>query len=179
MVKENEAMSRYSRPCPVCGAIIRPSDIRLYGDSFPCPSCGEWLKSDSKYSYTICALSLILSGFLTWRTGYHDGMFIFITIGATIVLCLVGLFLLGISSSTRPHAHQPRPEGRKAKPLRPLVSARTCTGICVGHCGVSIVAVLADRAAPGQLAAEFFDRNCRGFAAAGSSGILPESISSA
>jgi len=55
------------------------------------------LKSDSKYSYTICALSLVLSGFLTWRIGYyHDGMFIFITIGATIVLCLVGLFLFGI-----------------------------------------------------------------------------------
>ncbi len=54
------------------------------------------MKSDSKYSYTICALSLVLSGFLTWRMGYHDGVFIFITIGATILFCLVGLFLLGI-----------------------------------------------------------------------------------
>jgi len=41
-------------------------------------------------------LSLALSGFLIWSMGYHDGAFIFITIGATIVLCLVGLFLFGI-----------------------------------------------------------------------------------
>jgi len=54
------------------------------------------LKDDPKYSYTICALCLVLAGFLTWRRGYRDAMFILITTGATIVLCLVGVFLLGI-----------------------------------------------------------------------------------
>jgi hypothetical protein len=89
-------MSRYSYPCPACGASIRPSDIRLHGDSFPCPSCGEWLKSDPKYPYAICAVTILLATIVTWRIGYRDGVFIFITIGATVALCLVGLFLFGI-----------------------------------------------------------------------------------
>jgi hypothetical protein len=94
MVKEKQAMSRYSHPCPACGAIIRPSDIHGYGDSFPCPSCGEWLKYDNRNSLAICGVSLLAAAFVAWHIlGYRDAKFIFATIGATILLCAVGVFL--------------------------------------------------------------------------------------
>jgi len=92
----NKANSRYAKPCPACGAIIHPFDVHLDGDSFPCPSCGEWLKSDRKYAYTICAVSLLASGVLTFHLGYRNEMFILITIGATLVLSTAGVFLNGL-----------------------------------------------------------------------------------
>src|SRR6266480_4599138 len=95
MVKEKQAMSRYSHPCPACRAMIRPSNIP-YGDSFPCPSCGEWLKYDSKYTLVICIFSLLVATILAWRMGYRDGMLIFVTICATALLFILGAFFEGI-----------------------------------------------------------------------------------
>jgi len=89
-------ISRYSRPCPACGAIIRPSDIHWEGDSFPCPNCSEWLKEELKYDWAICVVSLAAATYETWRLGYRDAAFILITIGGAIVLSLVGLFFLGM-----------------------------------------------------------------------------------
>ena len=87
-------MSRYSYPCPACGASIRPSDVRLHGDSFPCPSCGEWLKYENKSSLAICVVSLLATAFVTWHiVGYRDAKFIFTTIAGTILLCVAGIIL--------------------------------------------------------------------------------------
>ncbi|SRR6266480_453787 len=88
-------MSRYANPCPVCGAIILPSDIHLYGDSFLCPTCGNWLKYKSNYTKAICAVSILVATSLTWRMGYRDTAFIFIAIAATIFLAISGVFLEG------------------------------------------------------------------------------------
>ncbi len=89
-------MSRYSRPCPACGAIIRPSDIHRQGDSFPCPSCGEWLEYDHKYVWIFFAGCFGGVAYETWRMGYRDAAFIFISIGGTILLSLVSVFLQAI-----------------------------------------------------------------------------------
>ncbi len=95
MVKEKQAMSRYSHPCPACGASIRPADIPS-GDSFPCPACGEWLKYDSKYDLFIHVGSILAGTILTWRMGYRNATFIFVAACITILLWSLGMFLDGI-----------------------------------------------------------------------------------
>jgi len=40
--------SRYSRPCPVCGAIIRFSEVHRAVDILACPNCGESLTTEKK-----------------------------------------------------------------------------------------------------------------------------------
>ncbi len=86
-------LSRYLRPCPVCGAIIRPSDIHRAGDSFPCPACGESLTYDHKYLWIIGPVSLAAAAYETWHLGYRDATFISITIVGTLLLILMGGFL--------------------------------------------------------------------------------------
>ena len=89
-------MSRYSRPCPACGAVIRPSDIHLHGDSFLCPSCGEWLTHDQKYFWTFCALVLMAAAYETWRLGYRGAALIFIPIVGTLLMSFAGVVLLAL-----------------------------------------------------------------------------------
>jgi predicted RNA-binding Zn-ribbon protein involved in translation (DUF1610 family) len=87
--------SRYSKPCPACGTIIRATDIP-YGDSFPCPTCGEWLKVESKYIRIIYVVSVLGAIILTWLLGYRDATFIFIATCLALLLCGLGIFFDGI-----------------------------------------------------------------------------------
>src|SRR5258708_3314653 len=93
---EKKPMSRYSHPCPACGAVIHPSQIPQ-GDSFPCPSCGVWLKYDSNYTLPICGVSLLTATILTWRMGYRGAAFILVTTCATLLLCILGAFFEGMT----------------------------------------------------------------------------------
>lgn len=95
MVKESQAMSRYSHPCPACGASIRPADVP-FGDGFPCPACGEWLQYDHKHSLSILAVSILGATILTWHFGYRGGMLVLIATCATLLLCASGFFLVEI-----------------------------------------------------------------------------------
>jgi predicted RNA-binding Zn-ribbon protein involved in translation (DUF1610 family) len=106
-------MPRYLRPCPACGAIIRPADIHLHGDSFPCPSCSEWLTQDQKYIWGFCAICLGAAAYETWHTGYRGAVFILITIGGTLLLSLVGVFLQGLLVSPKYKRVQGKPFDNK------------------------------------------------------------------
>jgi predicted nucleic acid-binding Zn ribbon protein len=88
-------MSRYSKACPVCGTVIIPSEVP-YQDSFPCPSCGEWLTYDQRYSPLIWAGSILATILITLYLGYRDAMFIFIVIVGSWVLGLLGIAVVGI-----------------------------------------------------------------------------------
>jgi uncharacterized paraquat-inducible protein A len=88
-------MSRYSKKCPGCGAVILPSELSRE-DSFQCPSCGEWLTYDKRYTTAIWAVSVAVAIFISLHMGYRDVTFILVTAGATWILGLLGLFIVGI-----------------------------------------------------------------------------------
>lgn len=96
MVKEDEVISRYTHPCPACGAAIRPSDVHLYGDSFVCPSCGEWLKYDGKRTLPIMGISVALAILLTSYMGYKNWAFFASMTVAAVLLFFAGMFVGGI-----------------------------------------------------------------------------------
>jgi predicted RNA-binding Zn-ribbon protein involved in translation (DUF1610 family) len=81
--------SRYSRPCPVCGTIIRLSEVHKAVDILACPNCGESLTTEKKDLWVIGALSIVAAA-------YRDLLYIFVTEGLALVLFFLGAFLLGL-----------------------------------------------------------------------------------
>jgi hypothetical protein len=88
-------MSRYSKTCPVCGAVIITSEVP-YQDSFPCPSCSEWLTYDKRYSPAIWVTSFITAILISLHLGYRDVPFMIAVWCATFLIGLLGIFLVGI-----------------------------------------------------------------------------------
>jgi hypothetical protein len=89
-------MSRYSKTCPTCGTVILPSDVPYGEDSFPCPSCGEWLTYDKRYTPAIWVGSVLIAIVISLRLGYRDAMFILVAGGATWIVGLLGIFIVGL-----------------------------------------------------------------------------------
>jgi hypothetical protein len=89
-------LSRYSHPCPVCGVLIRGAEVQWYGDTFLCPHCGEPLKYDSKHTASIWVVSILGALGLSWHFGYRGAMLIAVAVGATLLLCAAGVFLVEI-----------------------------------------------------------------------------------
>ncbi len=88
--------SRYSRPCPVCGAIIRLSEVHRAVDILACPKCGESLTTEKKHLWIIGALSLVAAVYATRHLIYRDLLYVFVTEGLALVLFFLGAFLLGL-----------------------------------------------------------------------------------
>lgn len=91
-------MSQYSKNCPACSAIIRPSELpyRYKDVGFPCPSCGERLTYDNPNSVAIWVSSILIAIVVTLHLGYRDAMFILIAPCATLLLGFLGHFFVGI-----------------------------------------------------------------------------------
>jgi len=88
--------SRYSRLCPVCGALIRLSEVHRAVDILACPKCGESLTTEKKYLWVIAALSLVAAVYVTRHLIYRDLLYVFVTEGLALVLFFLGAFLLGL-----------------------------------------------------------------------------------
>src|SRR4029077_3549044 len=88
--------SRYSRPCPVCGAIIGLSEGHRAVDMLACPNCGECLTTEKKYLWIVAALSLAAAGYATRHLVYREPVYFLVTEGLAFALFLVGAFLLGL-----------------------------------------------------------------------------------
>ena len=93
----DEAASKYLKVCPVCARTIHPSEIPVrLRNSFPCPSCGEWLMYDNSNLPVIGAVSFLIAIFVAWSLGYRDTTFILIVVTSTLLLWFFGIFLVGI-----------------------------------------------------------------------------------
>jgi predicted RNA-binding Zn-ribbon protein involved in translation (DUF1610 family) len=88
--------SLYSRPCPVCGVIIRRSEVRKAGDILACPGCGESLTTEKKDLWVVGALSLVAAAYATRHLVYRDFGYILVTEGLTFVLFFFGAFLVAL-----------------------------------------------------------------------------------
>jgi hypothetical protein len=88
--------SRYSSPCPVCGAIIPRSEVHMAGDFLACPSCGESLTTQKKHLWVVGALSLVAAAYATRHLIYRDLGYLLVTEGLTVVLFIVGAILVGL-----------------------------------------------------------------------------------
>jgi predicted RNA-binding Zn-ribbon protein involved in translation (DUF1610 family) len=88
--------SRYSKPCPVCGAIIRFSEVHRAVDILACPNCGESLTTEKKDLWIIGALSIVAAVYATRHLVYRDLLYLFVTEGLAFVLFFLGAFLLGL-----------------------------------------------------------------------------------
>lgn len=88
--------SKYSRPCPVCGAIIRFSEVHRVVDVLACPNCGESLTTEKKDLWVIGALSIVAAAYATRHLIYRDLLYTFLTEGFALVLFFLGAFLLGL-----------------------------------------------------------------------------------
>ncbi len=92
----HHAESRYSRPCPVCGAIIRLSEVRRAVDFLACPSCGESLTTEKRDLWVIGALSIVAAFYVTRHLVYREPGYVLLTEGLAFVLFFLGAFLLGL-----------------------------------------------------------------------------------
>lgn len=88
--------SRYARPCPVCGAIIRLSEGSRAADMLACPNCGECLTTEKKDLWIVAALSLVVAVYATRHLVYQEPVYFLLTEGLALVLFFVGVFLLGL-----------------------------------------------------------------------------------
>jgi predicted RNA-binding Zn-ribbon protein involved in translation (DUF1610 family) len=88
--------SRFSSPCPVCGAIIRRSEVHRAVDILACPNCGESLTTEKKDLWVIGALSIVAAVYATRHLVYREIAYIFVTEGLAFVLFFFGAFLLGL-----------------------------------------------------------------------------------
>ena len=88
--------SRYARPCPVCGAIIRLSQLHKAGDILACPNCGESLTTEKKDLWVVGALSVVAAAYATRHLVYRDPLYILLTEGLAFVLFFLGALLLGL-----------------------------------------------------------------------------------
>jgi hypothetical protein len=88
--------SRYSRPCPVCSAIVRLSEVHKAVDILACPNCGESLTTEKKGLWVVGALSLVAAAYATRHLVYRDSFYILLTEGLAFVLFFLGAFLLGL-----------------------------------------------------------------------------------
>jgi predicted RNA-binding Zn-ribbon protein involved in translation (DUF1610 family) len=88
--------SRFSRPCPVCGAIIRLSEIHQEVDMLTCPHCGECLTYQKKHFWVIGVLSLVTAVYATRHLIYRDPLFFLVTEGVALVLYFIGIISFGL-----------------------------------------------------------------------------------
>jgi predicted RNA-binding Zn-ribbon protein involved in translation (DUF1610 family) len=88
--------SRFSRPCPACGAIIRLSEGHRAADMLACPKCGECLTTEKKHLWVVGALSLGAAVYVTRHLVYREPVYVLVTEGLAFALFLVGAFLLGL-----------------------------------------------------------------------------------
>jgi predicted RNA-binding Zn-ribbon protein involved in translation (DUF1610 family) len=88
--------SRYSSPCPACGAIIPRSEVHMAGDFLACPSCGESLTTQKKHLWVVGALSLVAAAYATRHLIYRDLGYLLVTEGLAAVLFIVGAILVGL-----------------------------------------------------------------------------------
>jgi hypothetical protein len=86
-----------SQQCPACGRSIHPSEIPVrLRNSFPCPSCGEWLMYDTSNFTIIGAVSFGVVIFVAWSLGYRDTSFVLVVLTATPLLWIVCASLIGV-----------------------------------------------------------------------------------
>lgn len=88
--------SRFSKPCPVCGAIIRLSEVQRAVDFLACPNCGESLTTEKKDLWVIGALSFVAAVYTTRHLVYRDPLYFFVAEGLGFLLFFLGAFLLGL-----------------------------------------------------------------------------------
>src|SRR5258708_10934686 len=86
--------SRHSKPCPVCGAIIRLSEVHRAVDILACPNCGESLTTEKKDLWVVGALSIVAAAYATRHLIYRDLFYTFVTDGFAFVIFFIGAFLL-------------------------------------------------------------------------------------
>jgi len=88
--------SRHSEPCPVCGAIIRLSEVHRAADILACPNCGESLTTEKKNLWVIGALSIVAAVYVTRHLVYREPVYAMVTEALALVLFMLGAFLLGL-----------------------------------------------------------------------------------
>jgi hypothetical protein len=93
-----EAWSQNSKVCPACGRAVDLSEIPVrLRNSFPCPSCDEWLMYDTSKLPLIGLVSFLVAVVAAWSFGIRDARFVLIVVTATLLLWFCGIFLIGIS----------------------------------------------------------------------------------
>src|SRR5208282_5232384 len=87
-------MQRYLRPCPACGAILRPGDAKRYDDNFLCPFCLQTMKYAPKHQLAIWVVSAVMASLGAWHFGFGGILLIAVATGSMLVLCAIGYFLM-------------------------------------------------------------------------------------
>ena len=88
-------MSRYDRPCPACGALIKPRSF-TWDPIFPCPTCGELLKIDDRPAYGIFAVGFLGAPLLAWYLGYQGAKLALVAGGILLLVLVSGFFLIAL-----------------------------------------------------------------------------------
>jgi predicted RNA-binding Zn-ribbon protein involved in translation (DUF1610 family) len=88
--------SRFSKPCPACGAIIRLSEVHRAVDILACPNCGESLTTQKKKLWVIGALCLVAAVYVTRHLVYREPLYAIVTEVLALVLFMLAAFLLGL-----------------------------------------------------------------------------------
>jgi hypothetical protein len=88
-------MSRYTKSCPVCGRTILAAELPRT-DSFPCPSCGEWLQLDNRHFPVVWVSSAVIGFVISLYVDSPYDTGILVAACATLIIGLSGIFILGV-----------------------------------------------------------------------------------
>jgi hypothetical protein len=117
--------SRYLSPCPVCNAVIHPSQISSSflhrSRGFPCPFCGARLHFTRSNDGRIWIISALGSGLIFHLIGRRGWDLLALALFGSIPLYLVILFLTEFFTNSSRLEHMP-PEQLPASNRRRYIS---------------------------------------------------------
>jgi hypothetical protein len=98
-LSQNQSMSRYDRECPACGGMISPSQIPIWESrEFPCPRCGQLLRSNTSHLKWAWVLTLFLTIGACFLFGVRSSTAIVALLFSSVPLSFVIYALFGLVS---------------------------------------------------------------------------------
>jgi hypothetical protein len=90
-----QPISRFDRPCPVCGKVIPFSTAHRAEDMIACPHCDEPLTTNKKHLWVVGLVSILAAAYVTRNLIHQDSGYLVVTEGVAFIFYLIGAFLSG------------------------------------------------------------------------------------
>jgi hypothetical protein len=97
VAEEPHAMAIFDRTCPYCGAVVHQAESPIWdAKGFPCPACGQRLRSRRRSLKLTWAITLPCAVVLSLLFGLRGWSGLFVCLGISVPLSFVIHSILGI-----------------------------------------------------------------------------------
>ncbi len=93
-------MALYDRNCPACGKVVAQREVPIWeSGGWPCPRCGQLLRSASISMKLTWAITLVISAGTCFYFGLRDSSLILVTLIAAVPTSFIVHAVIGLVSS--------------------------------------------------------------------------------